>query len=262
MIAKREVRHPLAEGVTLAALVRPGMKICLVFPHGLGDVVMFLPVLHKVRRTWPGTLFHLMTKKGLEELQDADESIEYDLAFHLDYYMTTASTDDTKTTLCCKYELGIEPPLDEMPIAPKGFRSPWVGIGCTSLCNGAMWAPSAYETKELNDGVVEAGFIPVDLAMACYGRPFEERSPMACDLRRIPGTYAKLAGVIERCYAFIGTFTGSYHVAQALLPGRNLLLCPRAGEWRRLYRRAPVHINMRDITKARIKEWLLSLPET
>lgn len=237
------------------------MKICLVFPHGLGDVVMFLPVLDKLRRTYPDTTFHLKTKRGLEELSDCDETVVYDLAFWLDYYVATAMTDDTKNTLCCRYELGIEPPPDDRPRAVGGFRSPWVGIGCTSLCNGRSYSPTAFEARELNEGVIEAGFIPVDMAMSCYGHPFDERSPIACDLRKIPGTYVKLAGAIERCYAFIGTFTGSYHVAQALLPGRTLLLCPRAGEWRRLYKRAPVHVNMRDITKDRIKDWLLSLPE-
>ena len=85
---------------------------------------------------------------------------------------------------------------------------------------------------------------------------------MAVDLRKVEGTYAKLAGILERCHAFIGTISGAYHVAQALLPGRTLLLCPRAGEWRRLYRNAPLHVNMRDVTKNVIRDWLLSLPET
>ena len=94
------------------------------------------------------------------------------------------------------------------------------------------------------------------------GFKFERRSPMAVDLRKVPGTYSKLAGILERCHAFIGTISGAYHVAQSLLPGRTLMLCPRAGEWRRLYRNAPVHINMRDITKESIRDWLLSLPES
>ena len=85
---------------------------------------------------------------------------------------------------------------------------------------------------------------------------------MAVDLRKVEGTYAKLAGILERCHSFIGTISGAYHVAQSLLLGRTLLLCLRAGEWRRLYRNAPLYVNMRDVTKNVIRDWLLSLPET
>ena len=262
MRAVREIKHPSQEGVTLASVIREGMKVCIVFPHGLGDIVMFRPVLKRLRSLYPKTLIHLMVKPDYPELDDHDDSIDYDLAFWLDYYVSTAANDETKNELCCRLELGIAPPLDELPDAPKGFRSPWVGIGCTSVCNSHSYEPTAYEAKELNEGVLEAGFIPLDTAMMKQPGFFHRESPMAVDLRDVSGTYSKLAGILERCHAFIGTISGAYHVAQSLLPGRTLLLCPRAGEWRRLYRRAPVHINMRDITKERIKDWLLSLPES
>lgn len=261
MRAKLEIRHPSSAGVTLASVIRRGMKVCLVFPHGLGDIVMFRPVLKKLRRLYPDTVIHMRVKRCYPELDDHDENIEYDVGFWLDYWVATAAQPETKNTLCCKLELGIEPPLEDLPEAPKGFRSPWVGIGCTSVCNPEQNAPTAFEAKELNDGVLEAGFIPLDTAMMSRPGFFERRSLMAVDLRKVPGTYSKLAGILERCHAFIGTISGAYHVAQSILPGRTLMLCPRAGEWRRLYRNAPVHINMRDITKGAVRDWLLSLPE-
>lgn len=261
MRARREIIHPVQEGVTLSSVMRPGMKVCLIFPHGLGDIVMFRPVLDKLRRLFPDCMIHMAVKPGYPELDDHDENIEYDIAFHLDYYVATACCEDTKNTLCCRLELGIEPPLDDTPSAPKGFRSPWVGVGCTSICNPGQNTPSAFEASELNAGILEAGFIPLDTAMTSCGYVFPSRSPMACSLRTVEGTYSKLVGIIERCHAFIGTISGAYHVAQSILPGRTLMLCPRAGEWRRLYRNAPVHVNMRDITRDAIRDWLLSLPE-
>ena len=262
MKAVREIRHPSGDGVTLASVIREGMKVCLVFPHGLGDIVMFRPVLDRLRSLYPKTVIHMMVKPDYPELDDHNESIEYDLAFWLDYYMALPAKGETKNGRCCREELGISQPLDDRPKAPGGFRSPWVGIGCTSVCFPEMFAPSAWEAKQINDGVIEAGFIPLDTAMMSKPGYFTRRSPMAVDLRSVPGTYSKLAGIIERCHAFIGTLSGAYHVAQSLLPGRTLLLCPRAGEWRRLYRNAPLHVNMRDITKETIRDWLLSLPET
>ena len=52
-----------------------------------------------------------------------------------------------------------------------------------------------------------------------------------------------------RCFAFIGTISGAYHVAQAIMPERTLMLCPRAGEWQRLYRFAPPHILLTAVTE-------------
>lgn len=260
--AKREIKSPAKEGVKLSSLLVPGLKVCLIFPHGLGDVVMFKPVLDKLRKDFPNVLIHIMTRPDFGELDDHDENIEYDLAFWLEYPCATASHPEfTKNTLCCSLELGIKPPLSDRPIAPHGYKSPWVGIGCTSIACKSQNTPSAYEASELNKGVLAAGFIPVDTAMVSSGFVFEGKSPMACDLRQIEGTYEKLVGVIERCYAFIGTISGAYHVAQAIMPDRTLMLCPRAGEWQRLYRFAPMHINMRDVTADKITEWLLSLPE-
>ena len=262
MRARQEIRHPVENGVTLASVVRDGMKVCLVFLHGLGDIVMFRPVLEHLRSVYPGTVFHLMVKPEYPELDDHDERIVYDVAFFLDYFVSKDMRGTTKNDLCCMLELGVKPPLGDRPKAPGGFRSPWVGIGCTSVSSRETFAPSAWEAKQINDGVIESGFIPLDTAMMAKPGYFTRRSPMAVDLRSVPGTYSKLAGIIERCHAFIGTISGAYHVAQSLLPGRTLLLCPRAGEWRRLYRNAPLHVNMRDITKEVIRDWLLSLPET
>lgn len=262
MKARKEVKHPMDEGVVLSALLRPGMKVCIVFPHGLGDVVMFRPVLKRLRTLHPDVVIHFMPRKEYVDFDDHDENVEYDLAFWLDYYMATAADHLTKNDLCCLRELGMSPPLSDLPEAIGGFRSPWVGIGCTSISMSSQYTPTEYEAKAVNDGVLEAGFIPLDTAMVSCGFSFDRKSPMAVDLRKVEGTYAKLAGILERCHAFIGTISGAYHVAQALLPGRTLLLCPRAGEWRRLYRNAPLHVNMRDVTKNVIRDWLLSLPET
>lgn len=262
MKAVRVIRHPVTESVTLASIMRPGIKVCIVFPHGLGDVVMFRPVLEKLRRTYPDALIHFMPRDSYPEFDDHSDDIDYDVAFWLDYYVATAGVDFTKNDLCCSQELGISPPLTDLPEAKGGYRSPWVGIGCTSISCSNLNTPTAWEARQVNEGVLEAGFIPVDTAMVSNGHVFERPSPMACSLRKVEGTYAKLAGVIERCHAFIGTISGAYHVAQSLLPGRTLMLCPRAGEWRRLYRNAPVHMNLRDVTKESIRDWLLSLPET
>jgi ADP-heptose:LPS heptosyltransferase len=262
MNALKEIRHPVKENVTFASLVRPGMKICIAFPHGLGDVVMFRPTLFRLRRCYPDTVIHFKPRDSYPEFDDHVEGMEYDLVFWLDYYVATASCGQTKNDLCCIQELGIPLSIEDTPMAIGGFRSPWVGVGCTSIACPGQNTPTTHEAKELNDGIIEAGFIPLDTAMVSNGFKFERRSPMAVDLRKVPGTYSKLAGILERCHAFIGTISGAYHVAQSLLPGRTLMLCPRAGEWRRLYRNAPVHINMRDITKESIRDWLLSLPES
>lgn len=262
MKAKVEIRSARKEKVRLASLLQPGMKVCVVFPHGMGDVVMFRPVLEKLKREYPHTTIHMMTKPDFGPLDDHDEDLEYDLAFWIEYYCTTAANPTiTKNMLCCITELGISPPITDRPSAPTGFKSPWVGIGCTSICCSNQNTPSVFEAKQLNKGVLDAGFIPVDTAMVSSGYVFEGESYMACSLRGVEGTYEKLAGVIERCFAFIGTISGAYHVAQAIMPERTLMLCPRAGEWQRLYRFAPPHINIRDITAEKITEWLQSLPE-
>lgn len=260
MDAKKEIKHPANDGIRLASLLHDGIKVCIVFPHGLGDVVMFYPVLEKLRRDYPKCLIHLMTKPGLEDLDDHDESINYDLSFWLDYAVATAANEGfTKNTLCCFQELGIQPPLDDRPKAPKGFPSPWVGVGCTTI-SMPSYRPTAYECEQINKGILDAGMIPLDVSFQTGDHTFEGPSPMAVDTRKVKGSYKMLAGVIERCNAFIGTFTGSFHVAQALLPDRTLLICPRPSEWKRLYKREPLCINQRDITAKTITDWLKSLP--
>lgn len=261
MLAKREIKDLRSEGVRLAQLLNPGMKVCLIFPHGMGDVVMFKTVLEKLRKDFPNTLIHLNTRGGMGALDDHDDQMEYDLAVLIRYSCAPATSGMTKNELCCRTELGITPPLNDRPTAPAGYRSPIVAVGCTSISCAGQFTPSAYESRMVNEAILELGFIPVDTAFKVEGLNLHRESPMAVSLRKVPGTYDKLAGLLERSYAFIGTLSGAYHVAQAILPGRNLLLCPRAGEWQRIYRRQPVLINLRDITKEGIKDWLSSLPE-
>lgn len=260
MKSVREIRHPATEGIKLASLMHDGIKVCLVFPHGMGDIVMFRPVLNKLRDDYPNATIHMMTKSTLKELDDHDEDMVYDVSFWLDYTVATSGHPGfTKNTLCCANELGIQPPMDDLPIAKGGFRSPWVGVGCTSI-SMPHYQPTAYECSEVNRGILDAGLIPLDLSFNTGDYAFPPVSPMACDVRKVRGNYAMLAGAVERCFAFIGTFTGSFHVAQSLLPGRTLLLCPRAMEWQRLFRREPLCVNMRDITAKAITDWLKSLP--
>ena len=117
-------------------------KVCLIFWHGLGDLIMFIPCLKKLRKLFHDIQIDIALQAGIgqEELipnalliKNANRKIDgYDYTFQIHFPMCEGSNGLwTKSEWCCKSELGIDPVFDYPKI--KKCKSRLVACNAISI---------------------------------------------------------------------------------------------------------------------------------
>lgn len=241
----------------------------LNFPHGLGDVIMFYPLLEKLRSLFPKTRIDLKVKSTNEGcgFESFDKDFKYDYLVHIRYWATDGAYPYTKNNYCCMKELGIEPPEELYTTKVKQFSSPLVTLGFTSNCEPERYGCPKDIAKNIYDGVIAAGFVPMLLHFKTSSavlepnnyEPFIKNSTTGCAVN-----FRNLIGLIQRSHAYIGVTSGPMWVALASL-GKDRCMClenRRQESWKCVPLDKMRFTYQFDITKEYVKEWLLKIPET
>lgn len=253
-------------------------KICLVFGHGLGDLILFLNVYDKLSSLYPNIEFTLALQKGLgfEELESDiiglnkkviyssdlsynQETSEYDIIVDIDFPMTEGHTEYTKAEGCCKNELGIEPVCGHKRVTCVENRLVGVMFNITCLPDSAN-TPEPIAQKIWNE-ILESSNIPLETCQQhVFFNPVNKKySFVDRDIRNIPAKVSTLAGIIQNCKAYITCVTGNFHLALSLLPPERICLLERdflAPSFTKL----PVkRINIKEYQDGAIKQWLATL---
>jgi len=204
----------------LVEYLRPGMKVLLDFVHGLGDTMMFMPILYKMRELYPTTQIdiHLECDQDMLFESVVDKTgFGYDIVFGIHFPMSEGS-GITKQAACCIQEIGIDPVIDFAPLPM--YESPLVAVHYqgTALPESVN-CPESIAEKVWNE-IIKVGLIPIECHFqhvfhnAKNGKyPFIDNNVRNCQ-----ANLRSLVGLLQHCFAFVGVASGPFTVAMSVLP--------------------------------------------
>lgn len=209
--------------------LEPGRRYLIQFWHGWGDVVMFMPLLERLRQLRPDCSIDISLCPGRGQESIITEAVpfepeKYDLTFCLTWPMETATR--TKQEMGCIHELGIEPSSDHYRPAPQ--ESPLVLVHFQSGSCPAATCPEGVARRIWNE-IEQAGCIPYEVQFACYvsaGRHvrWDFIKASARDVSPQASTLRSLVGLMQRARAFVGVVSGPLNTAIGIIPERTMCL--------------------------------------
>lgn len=207
----------------LVEYLKPGMKVLLLFGHGLGDTIMFMPLFESLKKEYPDIEWHIYLENGQEMLFESypwkGYEDYYDLIFSLDYPMCEW-TDYTKNEMCCIEELGVDPKIIQNDFATlNNYDSPLIGLHFhgTALPDSVNCPEET--AKEIWNEVIDCGFIPIECHYQhIFHNPINAKYGFVNNtIRNCKPSLQPLVGLIQRCFAFIGVASGPLTVALSAL---------------------------------------------
>lgn len=242
------VCEPQKDGVLLNKRiedVKP-RRVLLIFWHGVGDLVMFLPVYAAIRKAYPEIQFNLGVPLGLtyrdmvpdaleltgEEVNETTAGLPFDLVAKITFPMNEGQEEYTKGEFCLIHEIGRLPDINNEHLGVSHGRlprrrTPLVAVHFQITCLPDSCNPDAATAERIWNDVLAAGNVPLECHFQhIFHNPVNEKFPFIdATVRRCRPELANLTGLIGNARAFVGVVSGPFHVALSLLgPSRVLLL--------------------------------------
>lgn len=226
-------------GMKLKELLDTGkfQTVLLPFFHGVGDVVMVLPIVAKLRELYPAVKIDLGLCRGLDQetfvpdavLLDGDWrekalTLGYDLVFPVNFPLEKPDdTTFTKAEVSCVEEIGITPVCGHLPLKAKGL------VGVHFQMTSVPWVSNAEPdvAQIVWNDIKEAGFVPIETHFQhIFHNPTNERYPFVdTHVRACAPKIETLMALLASCRAFVGVVSGNFHMALSVLgPDRVMLL--------------------------------------
>ena len=243
----------------VADFLQPGQKNLVMFGHGWGDTLMFDVVYAAMKKKWPHVHWHIYVETGQEKIiKSSPKDGDYDFIFHLHYPMGEGS-GHTKNAWCCMQEIGMEP-VEGVGELPK-YKSPLVAVHFQGTALPDSVNCPEDKAKIIWDDIISVGLVPIEVHFEhIYHNPKNSKynfinSTVRGTLPRLPA----LIGIIQRCYAFIGSASGPFVTALSVMPEKTLLL-ERAHKLRDYVPDGIGHsLKVENIQPGVVKNWLKSL---
>lgn len=240
------VIEPIHEGIKITEAIEELLKepmatlkprVCIVFWHGLGDLLMFLNPYFKLKVSYPQIDFTLAVQRGLgfEEIVpfawfiDGEDlksmaSKPYDLVALVHFPMSEGQTKYTKGEWSCVHELGIEPQNGHFSLTNTPNKLVGVHFNITCLPEAAN--PSEEIAKAVWDDILVAGYTPVETHFEhVFHNPVNKKFDFVNNhVRGWEPRISSLIWFISHLRAFIGVVSGNFHVALATLDCSRIFL--------------------------------------
>jgi len=210
-------------------------KVCLVFWHGLGDLIMFASLFNQLKTMFPRIKIDIALQGGVGQekliknallITSPNKHIDgYDYTFQIHFPMCEQfSGAITKAELCCREELGIDP----ISYYPRIKNIKKVLVACHFQATAVPGPVNVDEeiAKCIWDEVIEAGFIPIEtLFKHRYYNPVNEKFGFIDrDVRGIPPSIPKLVSLLQSCFASICVASANLPLSLSIMPERTLYL--------------------------------------
>ena len=235
------VCEPLKDGVLLTKRieeVKP-RRVLLIFWHGVGDLVMFLPVYEAVKKAYPDIRFALGVPLGLsycdlvpdaleltgDEVNVTTAGLPFDLVAKITFPMNEGQVELTKGEWCCRHEIGIDPVWGHGRL--PDHRTPLVAVHFQITCLPDSCNPDRDTAERVWNDVLESGLVPMECHFQhIFHNPVNAKFDFIdASVRRCRPELKSLLGLIQNARAFVGVVSGPFHVALSVLgPDRVLLL--------------------------------------
>lgn len=216
-------------------------EVLLIFWHGVGDLVMFLPIYDELRYQFPFVTFTIGLAKGLtheqalpldmeyhlltgDEVNETTENLPYDIAAKITFPMNEGQDVYTKTEFCCIHEIGIEPISGHGDLHTGVNRL--VGVHFNITCLPDACNPDSETAEKIWNDILAAGYIPIETHFEhLFHNPVNLKFDFVdATVRRARPQVSSLVGLIRSCAAFVGVVSGNFHVAMSTLPAKNVML--------------------------------------
>ncbi len=250
-------------------LATGGYKRCLIpFWHGVGDVVMFLPILKRLREMHPRMTIDIGLCKGLDQetfvpdaiLLDGDwrekhEALGYDLVFPVNFPTENlGDTSKTKAEISCIEEIGIPPVCGHLRLKTKKLVA--VHFQITSV----PWAANAEPdvARQIWNDIKAAGFIPVETHFQhVFHNPANEKFDFVDNhVRQWTPKIATLMALLSSCHAFVGVVSGNFHMAMSVLGPTKVMLLEKDLKAGHFTKWPIATANLKDY-HGEVKDWLI-----
>ena len=204
----------------LVQYLKPGLRVCLSFRHGIGDTVMFQPIYETLKRLYPDVHWNLKTYNGQEVIWDDGTDTEYDYWFEIAFPSSEHLPGITKPQLCCDVEIGIKYSDVPEPLSPppkRNFESPLVAVHFQSTCDPSINVPPSVAQRVWN-GILKAGLIPIEVHFQHkWHNKINTKFPfITATVREADASMVSLIGLLERCRACIGVNSGPFYLAKSM----------------------------------------------
>jgi len=244
-------------------------KVCLIFWHGLGDVIMFLRPLAELRALFPDTKIDIALQDGVGQevlfeggllITSPNEAIDgYEYTFQIHFPMCEHLNGAyTKQGWCCVQELGIDP-VDDYPTLPK-HESKLVACHFQATALPDPINPTKETAEEIWNEIIESGFIPIEAFFQHkYYNPVNKKFGFIdCTTRGAKPSVKTLIGLYQHCAASICVASGNLPVSLAVMPEKTLYL-------QKTYcidcytKQNVASVDINDYEKGSVKNWLVKL---
>ena len=209
--------------------LKEGSRVLLIFPHGLGDITLFYPVVLKLREHYPDIVIDMKFGQGYNKVFGGEHDINeknYDFIFDIAYWCSEG-TGIMKVETCCKGEIGIECD-DSIKLLPNylpSYPNPIVAVHFNSTCNPPIGC--SYEVAKLIwDEIIATGLIPLEVNYEHWrhnalNKKFDF---VTSSFRGCTPDVQNLVGIIQNSFAFLGVCSGPVCIALSCIPERTLYL--------------------------------------
>jgi ADP-heptose:LPS heptosyltransferase len=250
-------------------------KIILLFNHGLGDVINFIPMLERLRRDFPDIImimgaeskrkYHIAFPMFFIAIDsELDVILEnYDLVFSLRYpeprnvLNITNPKEEVKQNLCNLVELGIPDynwsPCDLSSIYPRNnIGSKLIGVHFTGNSCSNLKNPKIDISRKICNEIMLLNHDSFEMQIN-YEYLRKEAKTNFCPVpQRSTFRYnsnADLVALIDkirRCRFFVGVDSGPLYLAGAIIGYDNCIALQQTGKWC-IHRYFPSRLELVDI---------------
>lgn len=260
-------------------------KVCLVFIHGLGDVVMFIEPLKKLIELYPDTEILLGCQKGVGQteffgqyvktvdIMDANKDYEdCEFTFQIHFPMAESFEGEyTKAELCCELELGIEKIWQHPDFSngltticdnKKPFYNPFVAVHFQATAMNEQCNPSEEIAKKIWNEIIEAGFIPIESFYShVFANPRNVKHPFVSrHVRDLKPDIQQLCLMLGHCFASIGVSSGNFHMSMATMNHKRIMYLKKEYDVSCYTRdKNTLQIDVNNYDNGLIYDWLIGL---
>jgi len=245
-------------------------KVLIVFWHGLGDCIQFLNVFDKLKSLYPDIYFDIGIQKGLDEeiifpeailltdLKDIERNWDLTVLIHF-----PVETDPklTKSELCCREEIGIEPVSGHKKL--PAFPSPIVAVHFCLTSLPWLANPTEEVAHKIWNEIHEAGLVPIEVHYHhCFDNPVNKMFPWVdSTVRGCQAKISSLLGLLNVSRFFIGVVSGPYHSAMSIMPHERICYLEKDIPVARFTHENIKTIDIKNYQDGSILEWLNSFKD-
>lgn len=229
------------DGTKLAELLSTGVyhKVLIPYFHGVGDVVMVLPIIKYLRTKNPDITIELGLCRGLDQetfvpdavLLDGDWrekalTLGYDLVYPLNFPLEKLEdTSLTKAEVSCIEEVGIPPICGHLKLKAKPL------CAVTFQMTSVPWVANAEPeiAEKIWGDIKEAGYVPIELHFQhIFHNPVNSKYPFVdTHVRDMAPRIETLMALLAGCCRAVCTVGGVFHLALSILGPERVLLLER-----------------------------------